>query len=87
MEDGGNCRTNKGVLLQLTRRPFSSDCFLRSLLTQAFLLISRQSETALISTRAWGGEKRELVRISPYLGDFELLSNRSFDYWKGFSPK
>lgn len=59
MEDGGNCRTNKGVLLQLTRRTFFSDCFLRSLLTQAFLLVEFQGKARqLLFPPGLGVEKR-----------------------------
>lgn len=57
MEDGGNCRTNKGVLLQLTRRTFFSDCFLRSLLTQAFLLAEFQGKARqLLFVLGWRKE-------------------------------
>lgn len=45
MEDGGNCRTRKGVLLQLTGRTFSSDCIPPSF-PGALLIFKLQAEVA-----------------------------------------
>lgn len=79
MEDGGNGRTNKGVLLQLTWRTFSNDCFLRSLLAQALLLVEIQGKAGRLLFRpGFGVEKRGNSSELPLTGEaLKHLVNRS----------
>lgn len=77
MEDGGNCRTRKGVLLQLTGRTFSSDCLYAALLPWGSLdiqIAGRGSQLGFSRrTVRFKAEKRQWHRkMTPNLGVFFL---------------
>lgn len=72
MEDGGNCRTRKGVLLQLTGRTFSSDCLYSSLLPWGSLdiQIAGRGSQLRFSSRFKAEKRQWHGNMTPNLGVF-----------------